>query len=110
MSKPENPATPAPERNGHEGPFTGPVNVIMAVEGVEDTTVRPTPNPQQLPMVKEELARLMSCPAGEVILVEGVEDATVRPRDPNVPIFWPDDIPLPGKGERKPPEPPAKLS
>ncbi len=44
------------------------------------------------------------------ILWVGKEDATVRPRDPNRPIFWPDDIPLPGRGERKPPEAPDKSS
>jgi hypothetical protein len=44
------------------------------------------------------------------ILWVGKEDPTVRPRDPNVPIFWPDDIPLPGREQPKPPETPDKPS
>jgi hypothetical protein len=34
-------------------------------------------------------------------------DTTVRPRDPNVPIFWPEDVPMPWKtNQQPPPEPP----
>ena len=44
---------------------------------------------------------------GAEIVWVGEEDNTVRPRDPNTPIFWPEDVPMPWKTKQPlPPEPP----
>lgn len=38
-----------------------------------------------------------------LVICDGPEDTTVRPRRPNMPPFWPADMPLP-----KPPDPENK--
>jgi hypothetical protein len=57
---------------------------------------------------KEELANFPLKGGDPVVILDGPADTTVRPRDPRIPIFWPEDIPLPGKAKRQaPPEPPG---
>jgi hypothetical protein len=45
---------------------------------------------------------------GAEVLWVGKPDTTVRPRDPNVPIFWPEDVPMPWKTKEPPPPEPPK--
>ena len=106
MSQPgENPSSEQPA-NGQSDII--PVDTVYQIEGGEvDTTRRPSRVPQRYPVSKEELANFPLKGGDQIIIADGPADTTVRPRDPRIPIFWPEDIPLPGKAKRQaPPEPP----
>ena len=104
MAEPEK--VPEPERHPQGLDPRTPVSQIVRLEGgIEDTTVRPGNLPERFRFSKEELAAAMIGPASVIYCLEGPEDTTIRPRDPNIPLFWPKDIPLPKRP--KPPETPA---
>jgi hypothetical protein len=102
------------EREGNDPPNRAsnsyPIDQVFEFDDADaDTTVRPSTTPQQFPVSKEELARYRP-EMDQVIIVDGPEDTTVRPRDPSIPIFWPEGVPMPWKTKRQPPEPPAEKS
>jgi hypothetical protein len=102
MSEPD--ALPA-DRNGNSIPE--PVDIVIHVDGPGDTTRRPGRIPISLPVSKEELAKLLHDTTDTTIQDDGPGDTTVRPHPPNVPIFWPENIPRPGKANRPSPQNPA---
>jgi hypothetical protein len=87
-----------------------PLDAVFELEeGEVDTTVRPSRNPQRYPVTKEELAEAFAKKdLDQVFIADGPEDTTVRPRDPNVPICWPEGVPMPWKTKQPPPPEPPK--
>ncbi len=61
------------------------------------------PNPKPGPGRQSEVTVV-----GVEVIWIGEEDTTVRPRDPNTPIFWPEDVPMPWKNKQQPPPEPPK--
>src|SRR5947207_1469943 len=96
MAQTEN--TPQPEPRPDDQPFTVPENPVIRIEGVEDTTIRPSRIPLP-PGLKQELANLKPGEESVAVLVEGTEDTTVRPCRPGIPKEWP---------RRTPPFPPLQ--
>jgi hypothetical protein len=108
MAEQEDQDRPNDRSNGQSNPE--PLDMVFEFEEKDvDTTVRPSRVPQLYPVTKEELASWRP-EMDQVIIADGPEDTTVRPRDPRVPIFWPEGVPMPWKTKRQPPEPPGEKS
>jgi hypothetical protein len=108
---PEPDRIPNPEPDPNRANDLTPSDFVVIADGPGDNTVRPSRTPERYRPTKEELAELAAALHKQldfVVIADGPGDTTVRPRDPNVPICWPEGVPMPWKTKQPPPPEPPK--